>query len=115
MKRTCKANTFAAMNSMFLNTQTMRINAEWLNELVQVMLANKQALYPSLINKRIKPHSVCWNGLVILANDRLEAELMETRATSDHLKAWLAEWNADYAILQPTIDWIIQYREDYDK
>lgn len=112
--KTCKANTFAAMNSAFLNTETMRINASYLNDSLHMFLANNQTLYARLINPRIKPTAICWEALVVLANDRLDGERMPTRATSAHLKAWLNEWSADYGILQPTIDWIIDYRETYN-
>lgn len=108
---TNKEKTFCALNSAYLMSNNA-INEGYLNETLQLYLANERKLYDAMHNKRLKPHSVVWQALTYDANTRLTNEEYpkEYMCTSDQLKAWLKEYGRGYDTLQETIDYIIEER-----
>lgn len=82
-----------ALDGAFLNTATMKINADYLNEILIINLQNVQALYPALISSRTKPESAVWQAFCWEAAQRVASDTghgYEKYFVSNYqLKKWL--------------------------
>lgn len=112
--KTCKNNTYEALNSYYLNTQTMRINQGYLNDNLCIFLVNDRNLYfDGVLNRRRKVESVVWEAFTQLANECLKMLDYSTICNSKQLKDWLFEYGEGYNTLQESIDYVVEYRQEH--
>ena len=105
--------TFNALDSYFLNTGNMKLNADYLNDQIYMQFdivyrhnrgsGKKSILRDIAANyKRRSLNAVIWNAFLDFANTALENEYgAEYRATSEQLKKYLAKYGCDYSVLDP--------------
>lgn len=107
--------TFAALNSYFLNTATMKINEEYLNHLLNIQCFNNRRSYADMKNKRRKSHAIVWQAFIDLANDDIR-EMEEPRqthiATNYHLKKWLETYGRGLDSIAETVEAVETYRKE---
>ena len=107
--------TFAALNSYFLNTATMKINEEYLNHLLNIQCFNIRRNYSDMKNKRRKSHAIVWQAFIDLANDDIK-EMEEPRqthiATNYHLKKWLETYGRGLDSIAETVEAVETYRKE---
>ena len=107
--------TFAAQNSYFLNTATMKINEEYLNDLLHIQTFNDRRLYEEMKDKRRKSHAIVWQAFIDLANDDIR-EMEEPRqthtATNYHLKKWLETYGRGLDSIAETVEAVETYRKE---
>lgn len=112
--RTNKQATFNALNSHFLNTETMKINEGYLNDSLALALDNERALYDAMRDTRRRAHAVAWMALENVASSCISYEAAPnetTYASSEQLKAWLKQYGHAYDTIAETVQYIIDERE----
>jgi hypothetical protein len=110
--KTSKEATYAGLNAHFLISAN-KINADWLNETLQIKLDNERALYDAMKDPHRKPHVVAWMALEHTANAYIAYEVEPAApmyASSAQLKSWLNEYGNGYDTIAPTVQYIIDER-----
>lgn len=115
--KTNKAITYAALNAHYLNTQTGRINADYLNDAIIIVGDNTQRYYKDVTKSRRAIRAIVWEIFADLATDHIrtvEYPYNQSHyASGAQLKAWLDEYGDSYETLTPAIDFFKRQREEY--
>lgn len=112
--KTQKSITFNALNGNYLNTQTMKINEDYLNSNLQVLIDNKQQLWKQVKHSKRKATAIVWEALTIEANEQIKFNEYPASyyATSDQLKTWLKEYGRGYETIAETVAYVDDRRND---
>jgi len=113
--KTNKVKTFNALNGRFLNTETNRIDEEYLNHELSLLINNDRTLYlEAKNNRRIRPHSIAWRALTLAANQTIDGYwgAEEWYASSQQLKKWLQEYGRGYDSIAETVAEVVALREE---
>jgi hypothetical protein len=115
--KTNKQITFAALNSHYLDTSDMRINADYLNDAIIMWGENTERFYKAYTQSKRKIHSIVWEIFTDLTNDHIRSNEypyhQDYHATSEQLKAWLKEYGDGYDTLLPAIVAFQDLRTEY--
>lgn len=108
--------TYAALNSHYLNTATMRINKDYLNDALQIAMDNDRDLYKAKCDDKVSPRVVLWNTLLYLTDSCIEYEELPNlntpyKATSPQVKKWLFEYGDGYDTIAPMIEYVVEERK----
>lgn len=100
MMKTCKKNTFEALDSYFLNTATMQMNEDYFRECIftEIDVTYRSDKLKREYVKKSSVKSIVWTAFIDFTNDILEYNDYNTRCTNEHLKAYLKQYNKDYSI-----------------
>ena len=110
---TNKSNTYAVLNSYFLNTETMRINEDYLNYLLDVeKFSNDYRIYDAIKNTKRKATSIVWQAFMEFTNTYLEYEGYSTTCSSNQLKSWLNEYGRGYESLAESVKTVEAMRSE---
>ena len=116
---TNKKITFSALNSHYLNTDTMTINTEYLCDAIIIWADNTKYFYDCICNNRKKIQSVVWNAFISLTNNHIRDNEypynQDYYASNDQLKKWLFQYGNGYDTLKSAIDTLQNRREEYSK
>lgn len=115
--RTNKQITFNALNSHYLNTGTMAINEEYLNDAIVMWGENTERFYNAYTKTKRTIQSIVWEIFTDLANQHIKDNEypynQDCYASSQHLKDWLAEYGDGYETLLPAIVTFQDLRAEY--
>ena len=114
-KRTCKAKTLASLESRFINNKTGRIDEDYLNGQIILILDNERDLYDAMRHSRQKPEPLAWAAFLRLADTIVGDDWRDTdewAAASGHLKTFLNSCGNGYASIQPTVRYIQSERNN---
>lgn len=108
--------TYAALNSHYLNTATMRINKDYLNDALQIAMDNDRDLYNAKFDEKRSPRIVVWITLLYLANACIAYEELPNlnfpyKATSSQVKKWLFEYGDGFDTIAPMIEYVVEERK----
>lgn len=100
MLKTCKKNTFEALDSYFLNTATMQMNDDYFREQIftHIDVTYRSDKIKREFVKKSSIKSIVWTAFIDFTNDILEYNDYNTRCTNEHLKAYLKQYGKDYSI-----------------
>lgn len=101
--------TFEVMNDAYLMSNN-KINEGYLNDTLQLYVANEYPLYSMMKSKRTKAHSIAWAALMLDANTRLQWNGYKAECSSAQLKKWLETYGDGYETLNDTITFIFDQR-----
>lgn len=115
--KTNKAITFSALNSHYLNTETMTINEEYFNDALIMWGENTERFYKAYTQSKRTIQSIVWEIFADLANHHIKDNEypynQDYYASSQQLKAWLNEYGEGYETLLPAIVAFQDLRRDY--
>ena len=115
--RTNKSITFAALNSHYLDTSDMTINAEYLNDAIIIWGSNTQKFYREYTQTRRKITAIVWAMFEDLTNDHIKTDEypynQDCYSTSYQLKQWLNTYGNGYKTLKPAIDYFEAERKEF--
>lgn len=115
--KTNKAITFSALNSHYLNTDTMTINEEYLNDAIVMWGENTERFYKAYTQSKRTIQSIVWEILNDLANHHIKDNEypynQDHYASSQQLKDWLNEYGNGYETLFPAIVTFQDLRLEY--
>ena len=106
--------TWEVLNSYFLNTDTMKINEDYLNHLLDVeYFSNDSSTYHEIKNTRRKAKSIVWEALTKWVNFHLKYEgYVGYVCTSYQLKSWLNEYGRGYESLAESVETVEAMRSE---
>ena len=117
--KTRKAITYSALNSHYLDTSDMRINAEYLTDALVMWGENTKHFYDAYTKSNRTIRSIVWEIFTDLANHHIRTNEypynQDCYASSDQLKSWLSEYGDGYETLLPTIVVFQDLRAEYRK
>lgn len=117
--KTNKAITFSALNSHYLNTDTMTINEEYLNDAIVIWGENTERFYNAYTQSKRTIQSIVWEILNDLANHHIKDNEypynQDHYASSQQLKDWLNEYGYGYETLFPAIVTFQDLRLEYKR
>ena len=117
--RTNKAITFSALNSHYLNTETMTINEEYLNDALIMWGENTERFYKAYTQSKRPIQSIVWEIFADLAKHHIKDNEypynQDHYASSQQLKAWLNEYGEGYETLLPSIVAFQDLRMEYKR
>ena len=115
--KTRKAITYSALNSHYLDTSDMRINAEYLNDALIIWGENTKHFYDAYTKSKRPIRSIVWEIFTDLANHHIKTNEypynQDCYASSDQLKAWLHEYGNGYETIRPTFEAFQALRTEY--
>ena len=113
--KTNKNMTFSALNGRFLDTETNRINEEYLNHELSLLIENTESMWEAVTkNRRRKATAIAWWALMVAANQSLEWEYGDKTlyASSQQLKNWLQEYGNGYDSIAETVSEVEEMRRE---
>lgn len=117
--KTNKAITFSALNSHYLNTETMTINEEYFNDALIMWGENTERFYKAYTQSKRSIQSIVWEIFADLANRHIKDNEypynQDHYASSQQLKAWLNEYGEGYETLLPAIVAFQDLRMEYKR
>lgn len=115
--KTNKAITFSALNSHYLNTETMTINEEYFNDALIMWGENTERFYKAYTQSKRTIQSIVWEIFADLTNCHIKDNEypynQDHYASSYQLKDWLEEYGSGYETLLPAIVAFQDLRRDY--
>lgn len=119
--------TFEALDEYFLNTQTGKLNADYLRECVfdvfnlehrhENSRNGRSKLFYLLQNKRRKNAALIWEAFLHFANRAIADQYYSARymATSEQLKKYLAKYGYTYDIFTPLYEELDELRAEQEE
>lgn len=106
---------FCALNGWFLNSETNRINEEYLNEQVELWGMNTESLYNSIVKSNRKLTSVTFEVFFSLAQHCVNQEYYPEKISVSNyqLKKWLETYGNGYDSLKDSVECFESERLDY--
>lgn len=106
---------FCALNGWFLNSETNRINEEYLNEQVELWGMNTESLYNSIVKSNRKLTSVTFEVFGSLAQNAVNQEYYPEKISVSNyqLKKWLETYGNGYDSLKDSVEYFESERLDY--
>ena len=110
---TNKKNTFDALDSYFLNTDTMKMNVGYFLDCINTQI---DVVFRSDKNKRnyiktAKVTAILWTAFIDFTNDILQYNDYNTVCTSQQLKDYLAQYGYNYDIFKPLYTIVEGYKK----
>lgn len=107
---------FSALNGWFMNSETSRINEDYLNEQIQLWGINTEKLYNAIVKSNRKLTSVTFEVFGSLAQNAVNQEYYPERITVSNyqLKRWLEEYGDGYNTLSESVEYFKAEREEYE-
>ena len=117
--KTNKSITFAALNSHYLDTQSMTINEEYLNDAIVMWGENTERFYKEYTQGKRPIRSIVWEIFSDLANQHIRDNEypynQDHYASSYQLKEWLSEYGSGYETLLPAMVTFQDLRMEYKR
>lgn len=114
--KTSKGKTFSALNGSFLNSETLKINEDHLNDNLRIYLLNNRHLYGLLQHGKHSNHFIAWQALILVANALISFEELprsnQYYASNDQLKSWLNKYGRGYETIAETVAIISELRKE---
>lgn len=106
---------FSALNGWFLNSETNRINEDYLNEQLQLWGMNTEKLYNAIVKSNRKLTSVTFEVFGSLAQHCINQEYYPEKITASNyqLKRWLEEYGNGYDTLSESVEYFEDERAEY--
>jgi len=105
--------TFSALNSYYLNTATMRINADYLNDAIILWGENTERFYKAYTKTKKKIRTIVWEIFLDLANQHIKdseyPHNQDLEASSYQLKKWLERYGDGLDTLKPAVDTLVRF------
>ena len=112
--KTNKKNTFEALDSYFLNTESMTMNIDYFLDCINTQI---DVVFRSDKNKReyiktAKITAILWAAFTDFTNDILQYNDYNTVCTSQQLKDYLKQYGQNYDIFKPLYKAVEQYKQE---
>ena len=111
---TNKKNTFEALDSYFLNTESMKMNVDYFLDCINTQI---DVVFRSDKNKRnyiktAKVTAILWTAFIDFTNDILQYNDYNTVCTSKQLKDYLTQYGYDYNVFKPLYEDVEHYKKE---